>query len=88
MRGAGAGGDDGRGRGGLSPEEQRRRAEERLKLLNGALDVYRNAGAALKPIELPETLTRYTHSLEFVLSTEAAAAFDDLTRGPVSKTRA
>jgi Asp-tRNA(Asn)/Glu-tRNA(Gln) amidotransferase A subunit family amidase len=81
-RGDAGGRDDGRGRGGLSPEEQRRRAEERLKLLNGALDVYRNAGAALKPIELPETLTGYTSNLAFVLSTEAAAAFDDLTRGP------
>jgi Asp-tRNA(Asn)/Glu-tRNA(Gln) amidotransferase A subunit family amidase len=79
-RGEGRG--EGRGRGGLSPEEQRRRAEERLKLLNGALDVYRKAGATLKPIDLPETLTRYTSNLSFVLSTEAAAAFDDLTRGP------
>jgi Asp-tRNA(Asn)/Glu-tRNA(Gln) amidotransferase A subunit family amidase len=78
--GRGEGG--GRGRGGLSPEEQRRRAGERLKLLNGALDVYRKAGARLKPIDLPETLTRYTTNLAFVLSTEAAAAFDDLTRGP------
>ena len=82
-RGDGGGrGGEGRGRGAVSPEEQRRRAEERLKLLNGALDVYRNAGATLKPIELPETLTRYTSNLAFVLSTEAAAAFDDLTRGP------
>jgi Asp-tRNA(Asn)/Glu-tRNA(Gln) amidotransferase A subunit family amidase len=79
-RGEGRG--EGRGRGGLSPEEQRQRAEERLKLLNGALDVYRKAGAALQPIELPETLTRYSTALNFVLSTEAAAAFDDLTRGP------
>ena len=81
-RGDAGGRGDGRGRGGLSPEEQRRRAEERLRLLNGALDVYRNAGATLKPIELPETLTGYTSNLAFVLSTEAAAAFDDLTRGP------
>jgi Asp-tRNA(Asn)/Glu-tRNA(Gln) amidotransferase A subunit family amidase len=82
-RGArGEGRGEGRGRGGLSPEEQRQRAEERLKLLNGALDVYRKAGAALQPIELPETLTRYSTALNFVLSTEAAAAFDDLTRGP------
>ena len=66
----------------MSPEEQRRRAEERLKLLNGALDVYRKAGATLQPIELPETLTRYSSAISFVLSTEAAAAFDDLTRSP------
>ena len=78
--GRGDGRGEGRGRGGLTPEEQRRRAEERLKLLNGALEVYRKAGATLHPIELPETLTRYSSALNFVLSTEAAAAFDDLTR--------
>ena len=66
----------------MSPEEQRRRAEERLKLLNGALEVYRKAGATLHPIALPETLTKYSSAIGFVLSTEAAAAFDDLTRGP------
>jgi Asp-tRNA(Asn)/Glu-tRNA(Gln) amidotransferase A subunit family amidase len=66
----------------VSPEEQRRRAEERLTLLNGALEVYRKAGATLHPIELPETLSRYSNAISFVLSTEAAAAFDDLTRGP------
>jgi len=79
-RGEGRG--EGRGRGGLSPEEQRRRAEERLKLLNGALEVYRRAGVTLHPIELPEKLTRYSNAISFVLNTEAAAAFDDLTRGP------
>jgi Asp-tRNA(Asn)/Glu-tRNA(Gln) amidotransferase A subunit family amidase len=79
-RGQGRG--EGRGRGGLSPEEQRSRADERLALLNGALDVYRKAGATLHPIELPATLTRYSSALGFVLNTEAAAAFDDLTRGP------
>ena len=73
---------EGRGRGGVSPEEQRRRAEERLKLLNGALEVYRKAGATLHPIDLPEKLTRYSNAISFVLSTEAAAAFDDLTRSP------
>jgi Asp-tRNA(Asn)/Glu-tRNA(Gln) amidotransferase A subunit family amidase len=80
--GAAAGRGEGRGRGGVSPEEQRRRAEERLALLNGALDVYRKAGATLHPITLPETLTRYSGAISFVLSTEAAAAFDDLTRSP------
>jgi Asp-tRNA(Asn)/Glu-tRNA(Gln) amidotransferase A subunit family amidase len=79
-RGEGRG--EGRGRGGLSPEEQRRRAEERLTLLGGALDVYRKAGATLHPVKLPETLTRNATAIGFVLNTEAAAAFDDLTRGP------
>ena len=68
----------GRGRGGLSPEEQQKRAEERRTVLNNALDVYRKAGAALEPIDLPPA--RLTNMLNFVLATEAAAAFDDLTR--------
>ena len=76
--GRGRGEAPGRGRGGLSPEEQRKRAAERLKLLNDALDVYRKAGAALEPIELPPS--QLSGMLGFVLSTEAAAAFDDLTR--------
>jgi Asp-tRNA(Asn)/Glu-tRNA(Gln) amidotransferase A subunit family amidase len=74
----GRGGGEGRGRGGLSPEEQRRRREEQLKLLNDALDVYRKAGATLHPIDLPGTDIAST--IGFILSTEAAAAFDDLTR--------
>ena len=82
-RGEGGRGEAGRGRGGISPEEQRRRAEERLKVLNDALSVYRNAGAALEPIELPPS--RLTNMLGFVLSTEGAAAFDDLTRSPEIK---
>ena len=82
-RGDAGGRGDGRGRGAsVSPEEQRRRTEERLKLLNGALDVYRKAGATLHPVELSETLTKYSSAISFVLSTEAAAAFDDLTRSP------
>jgi Asp-tRNA(Asn)/Glu-tRNA(Gln) amidotransferase A subunit family amidase len=80
-RGEGGGrGGDGRGRGGVSPEEARRRAEERLKLLNESLEVYRKAGATLTPISLPENITKYGNAIGFVLSTEAAAAFDDLTR--------
>ncbi|HXW08361.1 MAG TPA: amidase [Vicinamibacterales bacterium] len=64
----------GRGRGGLSPEEQQRRRE----ILNQALDVYRKAGATLHPIELPAT--NIASTIGFILATEAAAAFDDLTR--------
>ncbi|MBA3296539.1 MAG: amidase [Acidobacteria bacterium] len=73
-----AGGDAGRGRGGLPPEEQRRRAEERNKLLNAALEVYRRAGATLEPIEIPGT--KIAETIAFILTTEGAAAFDDLTR--------
>jgi len=80
-RGEGGGRGEGRGgRGGLSPEEARKRAEERLRLLNDALDVYRKAGATLTPMALPANATKYSGAIGFVLSTEAAAAFDDLTR--------
>jgi Asp-tRNA(Asn)/Glu-tRNA(Gln) amidotransferase A subunit family amidase len=75
--GRGEGG--GRGRGPATPEE-RRRLEERSKLLNEALAVYRKAGAKLEEIELPGT--RIANMIGFILSTEAAAAFDDLTRSP------
>jgi Asp-tRNA(Asn)/Glu-tRNA(Gln) amidotransferase A subunit family amidase len=77
---AGRGDAGGRGRGAVSPEEQRRRSEERLKLLNEALDVYRKAGATLHPIEIPPRAASYSSAIGFVLNTEAAAAFDDLTR--------
>jgi Asp-tRNA(Asn)/Glu-tRNA(Gln) amidotransferase A subunit family amidase len=71
------GGGGGGGRGGLSPEDARRRAEERNKLLKDALDVLRHAGAKLEPMSLPEFPA---NALGFILSAEAAAAFDDLTR--------
>ena len=51
-----------------------------MKLLNESLEVYRKAGATLTPITLPENVTKYANAIGFVLSTEAAAAFDDLTR--------
>jgi Asp-tRNA(Asn)/Glu-tRNA(Gln) amidotransferase A subunit family amidase len=47
-------------------------------VLNSALDVYRKAGATLEPIELPGT--RLANMINFILTTEGAAAFDDLTR--------
>jgi Asp-tRNA(Asn)/Glu-tRNA(Gln) amidotransferase A subunit family amidase len=73
--GGGFGG--GGGRGGASPEEARRRAEARNALLKTALDALRSAGATLEPMELPEFPA---NALGFILSAEAAAAFDDLTR--------
>ena len=69
-------GGGGRG-GGANPEEARRRAEERNTLLKEALDVLRAAGAKLEPMTLPEFPA---NALGFILSAEAAAAFDDLTR--------
>ncbi len=77
--GAGRGGG-GRGRGGLTPEQQQRQREERLKIYTDALEVYRKAGATLQPIDLPSTITSVSSTIGFVLSVEAAAAFDDLTR--------
>ncbi len=70
------------GRGTVLTEEQReqlrRNREQQIKLLNEALDVYRQSGAALEPIELPAAAL--ANNIGFVLSVEAAAAFDDLTR--------
>jgi Asp-tRNA(Asn)/Glu-tRNA(Gln) amidotransferase A subunit family amidase len=75
---AGRGGRGGEGRGGISPEEQQKRTAERYKLLNDALDVYRKQGATLEPIELPGNTIANT--IGFILTTEGAAAFDDLMR--------
>jgi Asp-tRNA(Asn)/Glu-tRNA(Gln) amidotransferase A subunit family amidase len=75
----------GRGRGsGPSPEEQRKRRQAQLKVLNEALDVYRAAGATLHPID-PLPGTNISNAIGFVLTVEAAAAFDDLTRSPQIK---
>jgi Asp-tRNA(Asn)/Glu-tRNA(Gln) amidotransferase A subunit family amidase len=74
--GAGAG----RGGRGLTPEEQQRQREARLKVFNDVLDVYRKAGADPQPIEIPANITSLANTLNFVLTTEGAAAFDDLTR--------
>jgi Asp-tRNA(Asn)/Glu-tRNA(Gln) amidotransferase A subunit family amidase len=46
-------------------------------LLKDALDVLRSRGATLEPLELPDFPT---DAINFILSAEAAAAFDDLTR--------
>lgn len=73
------GGAGGRGRG-LSPEELQRQREARLKIFNEVLEVYRRAGATPLAVELPESITNISNMISFVLSTEGAAAFDDLTR--------
>jgi Asp-tRNA(Asn)/Glu-tRNA(Gln) amidotransferase A subunit family amidase len=51
--------------------------DERKKIYIEALDALRSAGARLEPVELPQFPTS---SLRIILSAEAAAAFDDLTR--------
>jgi Asp-tRNA(Asn)/Glu-tRNA(Gln) amidotransferase A subunit family amidase len=58
-------------------DAQRATVSGRRAAWNEALDVFRKAGAKLEPITMPDFPTG---SISFVLSAEAAAAFDDLTR--------
>jgi Asp-tRNA(Asn)/Glu-tRNA(Gln) amidotransferase A subunit family amidase len=64
------------GRGGMSQEER----DARVKILGDALDVYRKAGANLIATELPEKIRTITGMINFILTTEGSAAFDDLMR--------
>lgn len=58
-------------------EQQRQNFEQRRGLYLTALEVLRKAGAKLQPIELPKFSAA---ALRFILTAEAAAAFDDITR--------
>jgi len=58
-------------------EQQRTQAEQRRARYKTALEVLEKAGAKLTPIELPKFSAG---ALRFILSAEAAAAFDDITR--------
>jgi Asp-tRNA(Asn)/Glu-tRNA(Gln) amidotransferase A subunit family amidase len=64
---------------GVSPtnDQQRQQMEQRRAVYKEALDALEKAGAKLTPIELPKFSTA---SLRFILTAEAAAAFDDITR--------
>ncbi len=77
---AAGGGRAGGGAPALSPEEEKRQREARLAIYNDVLDVYRKAGATLHPMAIPANVTSIASTIAFVLSTEGAAAFDDLTR--------
>jgi Asp-tRNA(Asn)/Glu-tRNA(Gln) amidotransferase A subunit family amidase len=68
-RGAGRGG--GGGRGGVPPEE-------RASIYQSVLDTYRKIGANLTPVDLPDL--SIGDAIGFILTTESAASFDDLTR--------
>ncbi|MCP4727493.1 MAG: amidase [bacterium] len=57
-------------------EEQVKRSRENLRLSNDVLDVMRGLGVELIPIDIDIP----TSDISFILSTEAAAAFDELTR--------
>jgi Asp-tRNA(Asn)/Glu-tRNA(Gln) amidotransferase A subunit family amidase len=58
-------------------EQQRQQFAQRNTLYKTALEVLEKAGAKLVPIEMPKFSTA---SLRFILTAEAAAAFDDITR--------
>ena len=73
---------EGTGGGGATPNpnpnpQQRQQAEQRRAVYKTALEALEKAGAKLTPIELPKFSAA---SLRFILSAEAAAAFDDITR--------
>jgi len=57
--------------------ERAQRAREIRKIDQEALDVIRSTGIALKAIELPKLAS---NAMDFILTAEAAAAFDDLIR--------
>ena len=71
------GGGFGGGGSATPTEAQRAAADTRRTMYATALDVFRKAGAKLEPMSMPEFPTS---AIGFVLSAEAAAAFDDLTR--------
>ena len=73
-RGAGGGGGRGGGRGGrggLPPEE-------RGRIYQSVIETYRKLGANLTAVDLPDL--SIGDSIGFILTTEAAASFDDVTR--------
>jgi len=55
-------------------DQQRQQMEQRRRVYNEALAALEQAGAKLVPIELPKFSTQ---ALRFILTAEAAAAFDD-----------
>jgi Asp-tRNA(Asn)/Glu-tRNA(Gln) amidotransferase A subunit family amidase len=58
-------------------DDGKKQFEARMAVMKSVLDTFRKAGANLVPVALPD-FNAYT--IRFVLSAEAAAAFDDLTR--------
>ena len=64
----------------MASEEQQRQREAWLGIFSEVLEVYRKGGATLTPLEIPANIRSLSGALGFILSTEGAAAFDDLTR--------
>jgi Asp-tRNA(Asn)/Glu-tRNA(Gln) amidotransferase A subunit family amidase len=60
-----------------SNEQQRQQLEQRRAVYKEAIEALQKAGAKLTPIELPKFSAG---ALRYVLTAEAAAAFDDITR--------
>jgi Asp-tRNA(Asn)/Glu-tRNA(Gln) amidotransferase A subunit family amidase len=58
-------------------EQQKQQMEQRRAIYKTALETLEKAGAKLNPIELPKFSAA---TLRFILSAEAATAFDDITR--------
>ena len=58
-------------------DQQRQQQEARRAVYKTALEVLEKAGAKMVPIEMPKFSTA---SLRYILSAEAATAFDDITR--------
>jgi Asp-tRNA(Asn)/Glu-tRNA(Gln) amidotransferase A subunit family amidase len=58
-------------------DQAKQQFEARAAIMKDALDVFRKAGASLVPVQLPDFPVQ---AINFILSAEAAAAFDDLTR--------
>lgn len=75
---SGGGGGGGRGgRGGRGGAAQQQAANERLQNLQASMAVLEKLGAKLEPVDLPDYPA---NAISFVLSVEAASAFDELTR--------
>jgi Asp-tRNA(Asn)/Glu-tRNA(Gln) amidotransferase A subunit family amidase len=74
----GAGAAGGRGGGAAGGRGGGMSVEDRRKVYQEVLSVYRKLGADLTPVDLPDLSIAGT--IGFILETESAASFDDLTR--------
>ncbi|MEX2271962.1 MAG: amidase [Vicinamibacterales bacterium] len=63
-------------------EEQRKARMPSNALMMDAVNIFRKLGARVEPVSLPDFPV---NALSFILSAEAAASFDDLTRGISNK---
>lgn len=72
--GAGRTGAAGAGRGGLTPEQQ----AERRANYDAVIATYKKLGAKIEAVDLPDL--SISQAISFILTTESAASFDDVTR--------